>query len=222
MQRNDTGVTGAGGRVIFLDTKAFLAWKSLDTLETVGPAPFRTHGLVNSAALAGDTGWRGLREPDADRRHGPTFTPASSLATSPQPPDHFSQAPTGMWVLFVNTVMFGLPDSKYGMKVRLGHRGPPYGTQSLTAGHQRGRFMCPWKLIFIYRSYCHFELAVKSRIKVFSLTGNRLCIVFLLLWKDLKDEGTCALSRHYLVVLGHWLGLLTSQCHKFNLCKTNL
>lgn len=186
------------------------------------PAPFRTHGLVNRAALAGNTGWRELREPDADRRHGPTFALASSLATSPQPPDHFSQAPTGMWVLFVKTVMFGLPDSRYRMKVSLGHRRPPYGTQSLMAGHQRERFMCPWKLVFIYRSYCHFELAVKSRIKVFSLTGHRLCIVFLLLWKDLKNEGTCALSRLYIVVLGQWLGLLTSQCHSFNLCKTNL
>lgn len=38
-QLNDTGVTGAGGSEIFRDTKAFLAWKWLGTLETVTASP---------------------------------------------------------------------------------------------------------------------------------------------------------------------------------------
>lgn len=50
--------------------------------------------------------------------------------------------------------------------------------------------MRPWKLFFNFGSYCHQELTVKSKIRMFSFKYSRLWVVFLQLWKDIKNEVT--------------------------------
>lgn len=109
------------------------------------------------------------------RHHALALSTELCLATPSQPPDHFSQAPAGMLILFFFwTVMFRLQNKKNGMKTSLGNLRPLFATQNVPAQSQRKGFMCLWELVFIFGSYCHQALTVKNRIKVFSIRHNRL------------------------------------------------
>lgn len=119
------------------------------------------HTLTIVRCLARITDWRWFRASDAETRHVPRFTPASRLATSPQSPDQFSQAPTGMLILFFSD------GNVYTRKQKV---------------QNAGRFRTPETILNDTKPYCP-----EPKIKIYM----PLEAIFFYFWKLLSSRAGC-------------------------------